>query len=206
MCPWLARPSQGKLPLLSRHLHPHPWMRTTWSSSSPKAEGCITSFAALDIQSCELPWHEAQVAGYKICKGDLCIFQSIIHYLIESQHKIICLCIFNKQFLAPLLHRLKDYRWLLCWDSHVKRNKGYSSKSFWRMARIGHHIETHNKPFTARPLLTACGHKVYNIVDPSPDPTKLLPPATLCHSFRVTGLFQPQVRRRFIKGQLEWSS
>lgn len=28
------------------------------------AEGCITSYAALDIQSCELPWHKAQVAGY----------------------------------------------------------------------------------------------------------------------------------------------
>lgn len=53
-------------------------------------EGCITSYAALDIQSCELPWHEAQVAGYWIHKGDLWIFQSWrIHYLMDAQHKII---------------------------------------------------------------------------------------------------------------------
>lgn len=64
---------------------------------------------------------------------------------------------------------------------------------------------THKKTFTVRPILAACGHKVYNIVDPSPHPTKPLPPATLCHYFRVTGLFQPQVRRRLPEGQLEWS-
>lgn len=66
------------------------------------SEGCITSYVVVDIQSCELPWHEAQVAGYSICKGDLCIFQSWrIHYSIHTQHKIIRLCIFNKHFLTP---------------------------------------------------------------------------------------------------------
>lgn len=119
MCPWLARPSQGKLALFSRHLHPHPWMRTTWISSSPVLKDALHHTQPWTSDRVELPLghvsylgtrHTLQVTDSLLCisEGDLCIFQNwMIHYLIGTKQKIIHLFIFNKHFTTPLLDWLR---------------------------------------------------------------------------------------------------
>lgn len=112
MCPWLARPSQGKLPLLTRHLHPHPGMWTTWRSSSPKLKDALHHVQPWTSShvSCLGTRHKLQVTDslFWISKGDLWIFQSWrIHYLIDSQHKVIHWFVFSKQFPTPLLDQLR---------------------------------------------------------------------------------------------------